>query len=110
MADVATAMKSEGGVAFLVSAGIVYEIIAAACSSPQTAEINAHSRADTLMKWVHLGIVQSAMFVAAAAWLDRRHRVQILAGGGVAMALMYGQYVHARSAGLASNAPGTESY
>jgi hypothetical protein len=110
MADVATAMKSEGGVAFLVSAGIVYEIIAAACSSPQTAEINAHSRADTLMKWVHLGIVQSAAFVAAAAWLDKRHRLQILAGGGVAMALMYGQYVHARSAGLASSAPGTESY
>ena len=110
MADVATAMKSEGGVAFLVSVGIVYEIIAAVCSSPQTAEINAHSRADTLMKWVHLGIVQSAMFVAAAAWLDRRHRAQILAGGGVAMALMYGQYVHARSAGLASDAPGTESY
>jgi uncharacterized membrane protein len=110
MADVATAMKSEGGVAFLVSAGIVYEIIAAACSSPQTAEINAHSRADTLMKWVHLGIVQSAMFVAAAAWLDRRHRVQILAGGGVAMALMYGQYVHARASGLASSAPGTETH
>lgn len=110
MADVATAMKSEGGVAFLVSAGIVYEIIAAACSSPQTAEINAHSRAETLMKWVHLGIVQAAVFVAAAAWLDKRHRVQILAGGGVAMALMYGQYVHARAAGLASGAPGTESY
>jgi uncharacterized membrane protein len=110
MADVATAMKSEGGVAFLVSAGIVYEIIAAACSSPQTAEINAHKRADTLMKWVHLGIVQSAMFVAAAAWLDKRHRAQILAGGGVAMALMYGQYVHARSAGLASTEPGTEQY
>jgi len=110
MADVATAMKSEGGVAFLVSAGIVYEIIAAACSSPQTAEINAHKRADTLMKWVHLGIVQSALFVAAAAWLDKRHRAQILAGGGVAMALMYGQYVHARSAGLASDAPGTEQY
>lgn len=110
MADVATAMKSEGGVAFLVSAGIVYEIIAAACSSPQTAEINAHSRADTLMKWVHLGIVQSALFVCAAAYLDKKHRIQILAGGGVAMALMYGQYVHARSAGLASTEPGTESY
>ena len=110
MADVATAMKSEGGVAFLVSAGIVYEIIAAACSSPQTAEINAHSRAETLMKWVHLGIVQSALFVMAAAWLDKRHRVQILAGGGVAMALMYGQYVHARASGLASTEPGTESY
>jgi hypothetical protein len=49
------------------------------------------------------------LFVAAAAWLDKRHRAQILAGGGVAMALMYGQYVHARASGLASGAPGTES-
>lgn len=110
MADVATAMKSEGGVAFLVSAGIVYEIIAAACSSPQTAEINADSRAGTLMKWVHIGIVQAALFVAAAAYLDKRHRAQILAGGALAMGLMYGQYRHAMSAGLRSNQPGTEQY
>lgn len=109
-ADVNLALKADGGVAFLVSAGLVYEIIAAACSSPQTAEINANKRADTLMKWVHLGMVQAAAFVLAAAWLDKRHRMQILAGGGVAMALMYGQYVHARSAGLASSEPGTESY
>lgn len=98
----------DGGVAFLVSAGIVYEIIAAACSSPQTTEINAGTRAPTLMKWVHLGIVQAALFVGAAAVLDRRHRRQILAGGGTAMVLMYGQYLHARQAGLASSAPGTE--
>lgn len=110
MADVATAMKSEGGVAFLVSAGIVYEIIAAACSSPQTAEINAHSRGGTLMKWVHIGIVQAALFVAAAAMLDKRHRIQILAGGMLAIALMYGQYRHALAAGLSSSEPGTEHY
>ena len=55
------------GIAFLVSAGIVYEIIAAACSSPQTTEINASKRADTLMKWVNLGIAQAALFVFAAA-------------------------------------------
>lgn len=109
MADVATAMKSEGGVAFLVSAGIVYEIIAAACSSPQTAEINAHSRSNTLMKWVHIGMVQAGIFVAAAAYLDKRHRVQILAGGAVAMVLMYGQYRHALACGLRSEDPGTES-
>jgi hypothetical protein len=110
MADVATALKSEGGVAFLVSAGIVYEIIAAACSSPQTAEINAHSRAETLMKWVYIGIVQAVLFVLVAAYLDKRHRAEIIAGGGFAVVALYGQYVHARSAGLASNAPGTESY
>jgi hypothetical protein len=110
MADVATAMKSEGGVAFLVSAGIVYEIIAAACSSPQTTEINAKARSGTLMKWVHMGAGQAALFVLVAAWLDRRHRWQILSGGGLAIVLMYGQYMHAKAAGLRSCEPGTETY
>lgn len=99
--------KSDG-IAFLVSAGIVYEIIAAACSSPQTTEINAHARADTLMKWVHLGIGQAAVFIAAAAYWDRSHRKAILAGGILAGGLMYAQYVHAKQAGLASAAAGTE--
>lgn len=109
MADVASAMRGGDGVAFLVSAGIVYEIIAAACSSPQTAEINAHSRSGTLMKWVHIGVVQAAGFVLLAAMLDKGHRVAILSGGGLAVLLMYGQYRHALTAGLASTAPGTES-
>lgn len=108
MADMATALKGDGGVAFLVSAGIVYEIIAAACSSPQTTEINASSRADTLMKWVHLGIVQAFIFVLIAAALDRKHAPHILTGGLLAMGLMYGQYVHAKAAGLRSDLPGTE--
>lgn len=97
-----------GGVAFLVSAGIVYEIIAAACSSPQTTEINAGTRAPTLMKWVHIGLLQAAVFVGAAAVLDRRHRREIIAGGVLAGGAMYAQYLHARAAGLASSAPGTE--
>lgn len=98
------------GTAFLVSAGIVYEIIAAACSSPQTTEINAKARSKTLMKWVHLGAAQAVLFVGAAAWFDRAHRGEILAGGAAALALMYAQYIHANNAGLASTAPGTESY
>lgn len=109
MADVSVAMKGGGGVAFLVSAGIVYEIIAAACSSPQTCEINAGSRADTLMKWVHLGMVQAGAFVVIAAMLDAEHAPQIVGGGLLAMGLMYAQYVHAKKAGLASVLPGTES-
>ena len=108
MADVATAMKGENGIAFLVSAGIVYEIVAAACSSPQTTEINASSRAGTLMKWVYLGLGQAVVLVAIAAALDRRHSVAILSGGGLAALLMWAQYVHARQAGLASSEPGTE--
>jgi hypothetical protein len=109
MADVATALSGGGGVAFLVSAGIVYEIIAAACSSPQTAEINARSRSDTLMKWVHLGMAQAAVFVVVAAMLDPKHAPQIMGGGVVAMGLMYAQYKHALKCGLNSELPGTES-
>jgi hypothetical protein len=97
------------GVAFIVSAGVVYEIIAACCSSPQTTEINASTRADTLMKWVNLGVAQSALFIGVAAAIDKTNRVAILAGGATAAALLYGQYIHARNAGLASDAPGTET-
>ena len=100
---------SSAGVAFLVSSGIVYEIIAAACSSPQTTEINAGTRAPTLMKWVHLGLVQAAGFVALAAIIDPRNSGPILSGGILAGGLMYWQYCHAMKSGLASGEPGTES-
>lgn len=97
------------GVPLLVSAGIVYEIIAAACSSPQTTEINADTRAKTLMKWVHVGLVQATVFVALAAIVDRAHAKPIVIGGGLAAAFMYGSYWHARDAGLASPGPSTET-
>ena len=108
MADFASPGANSDGIAFLVSAGIEYEIIAAACSSPQTTEINASTRADTLMKWVHIGLLQAAGFVIVAAWWDKRHRAAIITGGGLAAALMYYQYDHAKKAGLASGQPGTE--
>ena len=110
MADMGTAMRGSDGVAFLVSAGIVYEIIAAACSSPQTTEINASARADTLMKWVNLGVGQAALFILVAAWIDKTHRSAIVGGGVLAMILMYAQYAHAKKAGLANGGPPTETY
>ena len=108
VAPVSGGNSAENGVPFLVAAGIVYEIIAAACSSPQTAEINSDKRASTLMKWVHVGLVQSVGFIAIAAYVDRRHAPAIIAGGGLAAAIMYGSYIHAKAAGLSSNEPGTE--
>ena len=102
-------VNQSSGVAFLVSAGIVYEIIAANCSSPQTTELNAKHRAETLMKWVNIGVVQSVLFVGIAAMIDRRHAKAIVAGGGLAGVIMYVSYLHGRSAGLASNAPVTET-
>jgi hypothetical protein len=97
------------GVAFLVSAGVMYEIIAAACSSPQTTELNAATRAGTLMKWVNIGVAQGILFVVLAAAWDRKDAVPILAGGGTAAVLLYAQYAHAKRAGLASGGPGTET-
>lgn len=109
-ASVELSARGSNGIAFLVSAGLVYEIIAAACSSPQTTEINAGRRAETLMKWVNIGLAQAAVFVVAAAAIDPKHRTAIVVGGGLAGALMYGQYLHARRAGLESDLAGTEQY
>lgn len=97
------------GIAFLVSAGIVFEIIAYSCSSPQTTEINAVSRADTLMKWVYIGEVQSVFFLAAAAAFDKGHRKPIIAGGASALIISHILYTHAKASGLANaHLPGTE--
>lgn len=99
--------KSDG-IAFLVGALAVYEVVAAACSSPQTAEINANTRADTLMKWVHIGLIQAGVLVTIGAVCDQ-HGKAIAAGGAVAGGFMYASYVYAKKCGLASNAPGTET-
>ena len=103
-------VNQSSGVAFLVAAGIVYEIIAANCSSPQTTELNASTRAATLMKWVNIGVGQSVGFIAIAAYIDRKHAKAILAGGSIAAVIMYASYWHGRKAGLASSAPGTETW
>jgi hypothetical protein len=109
MADIsASAGTNNQGVAFLVASGIVFEIIAFACSSPQTAEINITTRGGTLMKWVHLGEALGAAFVVAAALIDRKHAAPILFGGAVAIASSEVFYRHAKRAGLANPGASTE--
>lgn len=95
-------------VTFMVAGGLVFEIVAAMCSSPQTAEINAHSRADTLMKWVLIGLIVAALYIAVAVKIDKDRWPSIL-GGGIAGAVLWIAYAHAKSAGMKSNLPGTES-
>ena len=96
------------GVAFLVSSGIVFEIIAFACSSPQTAEINIKTRGGTLMKWVHLGEGLGAAFVIVAAMIDPKRAVPIMAGGLVAIASSEMFYRHAAASGMQQPGPSTE--
>jgi hypothetical protein len=109
MADIASTGAGRG-VAFMVAGGLVYEIIAAACSSPQTTEINADKRSDTLMKWVYLGLAQAAVFIVIAALLSD-HPLSVIGGGTLGGGLMLAQYRHAKASGLRAagqGAPGTE--
>ena len=95
-----------------IFAALTYDIVAAACSSPQTTEINADSRADTLMKWVYLGLGQAALFAGIGIYLQAQENKPVwppLLGAGLGGGLMYASYVHARQAGLESSEPGTES-
>jgi hypothetical protein len=96
-----------------VFGALTYDVIAAACSSPQTTEINADARADTLMKWVYLGIAQAALFTAigmAAEVSEGRSAWPPFLGFALAAGLMWASYVHAKRAGLASSEPPTEQY
>lgn len=97
------------GVAFIVSYAMVSDVIAKCCSSPQTAEINADTRSETLMKWVNVGSVEAGAVVVVAAIADPPMRNAILLGGGIALAVTYLEYLYANKSGLANPGPGTES-
>lgn len=102
-----------GSVKIAVYATLMYDVISATNSSPQTTEINAKRRGPTLMKWVHLGLAQGAVFVLIGAYIEQKSGGDPWApiiGGGLAAALLYGQYRHALTSGQASPGPGTESY
>ena len=105
------ALGSENdAIAFLVAAGIVYEIIAKDVSSPQTCELNAKKRAPTLMKWVHVGQVEAAAFIGIACWFQPKHAKPILLGGVLAMAITEIEYLYAKQSGLNSTEEPTEEY
>ena len=100
--------RTEYGVLFGVYLAVVYDVISATNSSPQTTEINASKRASTLMKWVNMGMIQSALFVLIGAYLTKSSAP--LVGGGLAMAVLYAQYVYAKNSGVANPGAPTESY
>lgn len=77
-------------------------------SSPQTTEINATARADSLMKWVYIADVVALSGGAIGSYLGKS-AIPVIATGGVVLG-MHLLYTHAKRAGLSSDAPGTESY
>jgi len=104
--------RSEADAAVIgISAAVVYDVISATNSSPQTTEINAKTRAPTLMKWVNIGLAQGALFVGIMMVAEPPGKKwRPLVGGGIAGLLLWAQYVHAKNAGLADNKPPTETY
>ena len=92
-----------------VYAALMYDIISATNSSPQTTEINAKKRADSLMKWVHIGLAQAVGFAIIGAALDPDHWPPMV-GAAIACGLLYAQYRYALAEGLQSNLEGTEDY
>jgi hypothetical protein len=60
------------------------------------------------MKWVHVGMLESAVLIGVAAMFTKRP-APIIWGGALAAGTMYVQYRHALKAGLKSSAPGTEN-
>jgi hypothetical protein len=92
-----------------IYAALMYDIISATNSSPQTTEINAARRGPTLMKWVKIGLLQGVLFVAIGVVIERPgKRWRPVLGAGTAAGLLWFQYVHAHNAGISSDEPGTE--
>lgn len=91
-----------------VYATFALDVFSTFTSSPQTTEINASARADTLMKWVKVGAAVAVAGGVVGSAVDRS-ALPIVATGSIALG-MYFLYVHAKNRGLESSAPGTESY
>jgi len=101
--------QSGAAVKVAVYAALVYDIISATNSSPQTTEINAQARAGTLMKWVKLGMLQAGGFALIGVLLDPQRWPPLL-GSGLAGYCLWLQYNYALKSGLASPGAPTESY
>lgn len=92
---------------FGVWATFALDMFGSTNSSPQTTEINAGRRAETLMKWVYIGDA-FAIGGGAIASVMSKSMVPIIATTTVSL-VFTAMYIHARNAGLANGGSGTES-
>lgn len=102
--------RALAGIAFLSGAMTMADIVAKACSSPQTTEINAGVRAGTLMKWVKIGLLEGGGLVIVAAIISPEVAGAFIAGGLAEGVITFMQYQHAKRAGLENGGPTTEQY
>jgi hypothetical protein len=102
--------NKSAGIAFVVSTGAVWECIAFACSSPQTAELNIKKREETLMKWVHMGQGLAGLTIGIGAYLQPETRSSILFGGIFGMLSAECFYILAKKWGHENPGEPTEEY
>lgn len=95
MADIPAGLIDATG--FGVAATLVYDVFSATNSSPQTTELFASERADTLWKYVKLGGIQAAILVAIM--FARSKSVWPILGGLTAGLFMWFMYSHALKSG-----------
>jgi hypothetical protein len=62
------------------------------------------------MKWVHIGLAESAVLVVVAVAVFPNQRFPIIAGAVLAAAFMESGYLLAKRWGLESGGPPTESW
>ena len=91
-----------------VYATFALDVFSTFTSSPQTTELNAAARADTLMKWVKIGTLVAVAGGAIGSYTSRS--AWPLISTGVVAASMFYVYNHAKKAGLESGGQPTEHY
>ncbi len=91
-----------------VYATFALDVFSTFTSSPQTTELNAAARADTLMKWVTIGTAVAVAGGAIGSWTSRS-AWPLIATGTVAAA-MWWTYNHAKNVGLENGGAPTERY
>lgn len=96
-------------VKLMVSFMLIYDTMSTTNSSPQTTEINASVRAESLMKWVKLGLIQGSIVALLAALIDDE-KWPIFLGAGIADILLWYQYKHAKEEGINKPGPPTEKF
>jgi hypothetical protein len=107
------AMMNGHGSAMLVTAvtaELVYQLVGANMSSPQTAELNAEARAPTIQKWVNLTNAEAAGWIVLLMVLSRGLWGYVLLGGLIAGVGMWAKYRYAINSGLRDKQAPTESY
>ena len=91
-----------------VYATFALDVFSTFTSSPQTTELNAAARADTLMKWVKIGALVALAGGAIGSWTSRS--AWPLISTLVVAAVMFYCYDHAKKKGLEQGGIPTERY